>query len=94
MQLTMSVGEAVTASPILFEAVRFALTVAEETVAHSIRLSAIAWKRGDSTARIAPAARSAHMSRRKTICHYRDVEVDAARRTIRLRRPLLLDLAP
>jgi len=92
MQLTMSIGEAVTASPILFEAVRFAVSVAEETggafdptVGH--RMEARGFNREDRTGRTVrtPVAVEGDIS-------YRDVEVDGERRTIRLRRPLLLDL--
>lgn len=91
-QLTMHVGEPVTASPILFEAVRFALSVAEETggafdptVGH--RMEARGFNREDRTGRTVrtPVAPEDDVS-------YRDVEVDVARRTISLRRPLLLDL--
>ena len=76
MQLTMSVGEAVTASPILFEAVRFALSVAEETggafdptVGH--RMEARGFNREDRTGRTVrtPVAPEDDIS-------YRDVEVD------------------
>jgi len=68
MQLTAHAGSPVQASAILFEAVRMALLVAEETGGAF-----------DPTAGRAPAT-------------WRDVELDVAQRTIRLLRPLSLDL--
>ena len=64
MQLTRQVGVPVPASAIVFEAVQFALKVAEET----------------------GGAFDA------TLGHYRDVHLDAARKTITLLRPVPLDL--
>ena len=92
MQLTARVGEPVPASAILFEAVRFALTVAEEsggafdpTVGHPMET------RGHNREH-----RTGEMVRTAIApggdVSYRDVDLDPERRTITLRRPLLLDL--
>jgi thiamine biosynthesis lipoprotein len=92
VQLTMRVGEPVIASPILFEAVRFAVSVAEETsgafdptVGH--RMEARGFNREDRTGRTVRTSVAPDDD-----VSYRDIEVDVARRTISLRRPLLLDL--
>lgn len=91
MQLTARVGVPVPASPILFEAVRFALHVAGEssgafdpTVGH--RMAARGFNREHRTGHVAAAP---HVDDQVS---YRDVEVDADRRTITLHRPLVLDL--
>lgn len=92
MQLTAQVGVAVPASPILYEAVRFALTAAEETggafdptVGH--RMQARGFDREHRTGAIV----------RSTIpdngdVTYRDICLDPDRKTITLLRPLVLDL--
>ena len=72
-QLTTSVGVPVPVSPILFEAIRFAVTVAEDTG-------------GAFDAVRKP------LERLETAPSYRDIEIDAVRQTIALRRPLSLDL--
>ena len=91
-ELTTRVGEPVAVSPILFEAVRFALSVAEETdggfdptIGH--RMEPRGFNREDRTGHIVhtPISPDDDVS-------YRDVEIDVSRRTITLRRPLLLDL--
>lgn len=91
-RLTERVGEAVPASPVLYEAVRFALLVAEEsggafdpTMGH--RMEARGFNREHRTGEI---AHSIHMAPEDV--SYRDVELDVERRTITLRRPLTLDL--
>ena len=84
-------GTPMAASPILFEAVRFALTMAEEsggafdpTVGH--RMAARGFNREHRTGEIAePVNADDDVS-------YRDVQLDAEARTILLRRPLRLDL--
>ena len=93
VQLTKRIGEPVTASPILFEAVRFALLVAEET--DGAFDPTIGQPHG--SARLQP--RTPH---RRNRCPprstqiddvtYRDVVMDAEARTITLLRPLTLDL--
>jgi thiamine biosynthesis lipoprotein len=92
MQLTARVREPIAVSPILFEAVRFALCVAEDTggafdptIGH--RMEARGFNREDRTGRtvcsgISPESRA----------NYRDISVDVERRTITLGRPLILDL--
>ena len=92
MQLTAQVGIRVPVSAILCEAVRFALMVAEEsggafdpTVGH--RMEARGLNREHRTGEVirTPIAPSDDVS-------YRDIEVDAEKQTIRLDRPLVLDL--
>jgi FAD:protein FMN transferase len=92
MRLTARAGEPVAASAILFEAVRFALSVAEETggafdPALGHRMAARGFDREHRTGRVVPAtiAVDADVS-------YRDVHLDSAHRTITLQRPLTLDL--
>ena len=92
MQLGMRIGEPVVVSEILFEAVRFALTVAEETdgafdptVGH--RMEARGFNREHRTAEIVrtDAACTDDVS-------YKHIQVDPDNRTITLLRPLTLDL--
>jgi FAD:protein FMN transferase len=92
MRLTAQVGIPVAASDILFEAVRFAVAVAETTggafdpvVGHL--LEARGFNRDHRTGRVVasgldPAVRAT----------WRDIRLDAARKTIALGRPLVLDL--
>ncbi len=91
-QLTEQAGRPVAASAILFEAVRFALMVAEAsggafdpTVGH--RMAVRGFNREHSTGEIA-----ANGSPPDDNASYRDVLVDPERRTITLRRPVTLDL--
>ncbi len=92
MQLLSRIGEAVPVSPMLFESVRFALLVAEETrgafdptVGH--RMEERGFNREHRTGAIirTPIASREDVS-------YRDVQLDPDRGTITLRRPLILDL--
>jgi len=92
MQLTTQAGAATPASAILYEAVQFALTVAEvtggafdPTVGH--RMEARGFNREHRTGAIVrtPCTSDNDVS-------YRDVHLDPDRRTITLRRPLTLDL--
>ena len=91
-QLTAHSGLAVAASPILFEAVRFALQVAEEsggafdpTVGH--RMEARGFNREHRSGAEVRSLRAADRA-----VSYRDVQLDAGRRTVTLLRPLTLDL--
>ena len=91
-QLTKRVGVPVPVSPILFEAVRFALSVAEETggafdpaIGH--RMEARGFNREDRTGRIVRTSIAADDDG-----SYRHVHVDSGNHTITLRRPLVLDL--
>jgi thiamine biosynthesis lipoprotein len=92
VQLSMRAGVPVAASPILFEAVRFALLVAEETGGAfdptvGLRMESHGFDREDRTGRTVrtPLPRDHGVS-------YRDVAVDASARTITLHKPLLIDL--
>jgi FAD:protein FMN transferase len=78
-------------SPILFEAVRFALMVAEETGGAfdptvGGRMAARGFNRHYLTREVTPSPESGEG------VSFRDVEIDARDRTIVLRRPLTLDL--
>ena len=92
MQLTAQIGVRVPVSAILCEAVRFSQMVAEEsggafdpTVGH--RMETRGFNREHRTGEIicTPIASRDDVS-------YRDIEVDAEKQTIRLDRPLVLDL--
>jgi thiamine biosynthesis lipoprotein len=92
VQLSMRIGVPVPVSPILFEAVRFALAVADETGGAfdptvGVQMERRGFNREDRTGRMVrtPIEHEAEVS-------YRDVEVNADNRTLTLRRPLLLDL--
>lgn len=92
VQLSMRIGVPVPASPILFEAVRFSLLVAEETGGAfdptvGLLMHAQGFNREYRTGRTvrATVALDGDVS-------YRDVEIDADERTITLHKPLLLDL--
>ena len=92
MQLTAQVGIAVTASAILYEAVQFALVVAEEsggafdpTIGYS--MEARGFNREYRTGHIIQTALDPGIPP-----SYRDVRLDPDRRTITLVRPLVLDL--
>ena len=91
-QLTSQAGVPVQASPILYEAVSFALMVAEEsggafdpTVGH--RMEAQGFNREHRSGQIFRSGISPDDG-----VSYRDVLLDPDRRTILLRRPLTLDL--
>ncbi len=95
MQLALQPGVPVEASAILFEAVRFALLVAEEsggafdpTVGQ--RMAGRGFNREHRTGEIVPGASAASAS--EEAATYRDIQLDPHRRTITLRRPLTLDL--
>ncbi len=104
MRLTAQTGVPVPVSAILYEAVRFALRVAEEsggafdpTVGH--RMQALGFDREHRTGGIirsiiAPdaAPNAAPNDVPDNDVSYRDVEIDPDRRTITIRRPLTLDL--
>ena len=92
MQLTAQAGVAVPASPILYEAVRFALLVAEETggafdptVGH--RMEARGFNREHRTGALVRSAITADDD-----VSFQDVQLDPDRNTITLLRPLTLDL--
>lgn len=88
---SLTVGRRIRASPILFEAVRFALRVAEETGGAfdptvGGAMAARGFNRHYLTRQITSAPESPDGA------SFRDVEIDADERTILLRRPLTLDL--
>jgi thiamine biosynthesis lipoprotein len=92
MQLTAQIGVAAPASAILYEAVQFALMVAETTggafdpvVGH--RMEARGFNRDHRTGEIVRNPRTPDDN-----VSYRDVHLDPDRRTITLHRPLTLDL--
>jgi thiamine biosynthesis lipoprotein len=92
MQLTSQAGVPVPASPILYQAVQFAVMVAEEsggafdpTVGHW--MEARGFNREHRTGEIVHTAITADDD-----VSYRDVVLDPDRKTILLRRPLTLDL--
>ena len=92
MQLTAQAGVPVPASPILFQAVQFALMVAEEsggafdpTVGH--RMEARGFNREHRSGEIVCTAVTPDDD-----TSYRDVQLDPDRKTILLHRPLTLDL--
>ncbi len=94
MRLCARPGETVAVSPLLFEAVAFACAVARQTrgafdptIGHQQQVRGFD-RNYRSGVRLAAAADGGDRDRPD----YRDVEVDSARRTLRLRRPLLLDL--
>ena len=91
MQLCARPGEAIEVSPLLFEAVRFARIVAEESggafdPTQGARLAELGFNRHHVTGEPVRA----HTGSAAT---YRDIELDANRRTILLHRSLTLDLA-
>jgi len=91
-QLCMRVGEPVPVSDLLFEAVAFALAVAEETDGAfdptvGARMEARGFNRdyrSGATVRVATDT--------GTAATHRDVTIDKERRTVTLRTPLVLDL--
>lgn len=92
MQVTAQIGMPVPVSAMLFEAVRFALTAAQESNGAfdptvGAAMEARGFNREHRTREVfrSPAPAVADIS-------YRDVELDPERRTILLRRPLTLDL--
>ncbi len=90
MQLCSQIGTASPVSTILFEALRFALLMAEETGgAFDPTVGGAMTRRGfdreHRTGTVVPARGDADVS-------YRDVTLDEQRRTVTLRRPLTLDL--
>jgi FAD:protein FMN transferase len=91
-RLSAQVGVAVPASMILFEAVKFAIAVAEEsegafdpTVGH--RMEARGFNREYRSGHVVRSALEPHRA-----VSYRDVRVDPDKRTITLLHPLVLDL--
>ena len=91
-QLSTHAGIAVEASPMLYEAVQFAVAVAEETGGAfdptvGRAMVARGFNREYSTGRVAPPPAAI-----ADAVTFRDIDLDPSRRTITLRRPMLLDL--
>lgn len=92
MRLSQHVGLAVGVSDLLFEAVRFALAVAEETDgAFDPTVGRTMEIRGFNKEHRTGAQVSSGIDQPADVS-FRDVECDAAAKTITLRRPLVLDL--
>ena len=96
MQLAAQAGVAVPVSEMLFEVVRFALAVAEDsggafdpTIGH--RLEMRGFNRNYRTGQVVNGV-GPHLDTALDDVSYRDVLLDADRNTIMLRRPLILDL--
>jgi thiamine biosynthesis lipoprotein len=92
-ELTRRVGEDVPVSPMLFEALRFALALAVETDGAfdptvGRRMESLGFNREYRTGVVSETARRAVGD----AC-YRDVHVDAEHHSVRLDRPVVLDLA-
>ena len=92
MQLTRHVGVPVEASPVLYEAVQFALHVADDsggafdpTVGH--RMASHGFNREHRTGSVADPGIAVDET-----ATYRDVHIDPGTKTITLMRPLVLDL--
>jgi FAD:protein FMN transferase len=95
MRLSARVGEPVVVSALLFEAVRFALAVAQETVgAFDPTVGREMESRGyDRDYRTGETMRSdPRESESAVVASYRDVLLDPDSHTITLARPLVLDL--
>lgn len=97
MQLTSRVGEAVPVSDVLFEAVNFALAIAEEsggafdpTVGGEMERHGFCreYVSGETVQTSLPSPGPPH----EAPPSYRDIVLDPRQRTIRLCRPLVLDL--
>lgn len=91
-QLSSQIGTAVPVSALLFEAVRFAVAVAEATDGAfdptvGTRMESRGYDREHRTGAVVRSAIAAAGD-----VSYRDVELDVESRTITLHRPLLLDL--
>lgn len=91
MQLSTHPGAAVEVSPIVFEALQFALAVAEETDGAfdptvGLDMEARGFNREYSTGAVVRSGKTDQS------CSFRDVEMDISRRTVTLRRPMVLDL--
>ena len=97
MQLTAQVGIPVPVSTLLFEAVAFALLIAEESggafdPAVGRQMEARGFNREHRTGKLINTA-TANDPETANDVTYRDIELDPERRTIMLRRPLTLDLS-
>src|SRR5579883_11375 len=90
MRLCSRPGELIAVSPLLFQAIRFARIVAEESggafdPTQGARMAELGFNRHHVTGEAIPGGACS--------ATWRDIEVDDARQAILLRRPLTLDLA-
>ena len=91
MRLTAAVGVAVHVSPVLLEAVRFAIAVARETDgAFDPAIGGLMQSRGFN--RSYRTGRRVTASPASVPATFRDIQVDTAEQTITLHRPLIIDL--
>ena len=93
-RLCVTVGVEVPVSPILYQAVQFALAIAHETGGAfdptvGAAIEARGFNRNYLTGEV---ARNASARGRSGGANYRDVRLDSGSKTITLLRPLLLDL--
>ncbi len=92
MQLSASVGVHVEVSPIVFEALQFALAVAEDTDgAFDPTVGRTMEVRGFNREYSTGELRHSAVDDARPVS-FRDVELDARRRTVALKRPMVLDL--
>jgi FAD:protein FMN transferase len=92
MQLCSRAGQAVAVSPILFEAIRFALLVADESggafdPAVGRRMAACGFNREHRTGEAMNFVNDG-----RDVGSFRDIQLDPERKTVTLLRPLILDL--
>lgn len=91
-QLCSRPGEPVTVSPVLFEAVRFALRMAEETAGAFDPTVGHAMERAGFDREYVSGLRRSTFADTEIVATYKDVRLDEVHRTIKLVKPLLLDL--
>ncbi len=92
MQLTARSGVPVSVSPLLFDAARFALAVAEESGGAFDPTVGYALERHGFNRNYLTGERISTPLEHTDSCSYRDVRLDADHRTITLLKPLILDL--
>jgi thiamine biosynthesis lipoprotein len=92
-QLSRQIGVAVPVSAILFEAVQFALAVAEESDGAFDPTVGVAMEEHGFDREYQSGASTASGVRERGTVKYRDVGLDVDARTITLQKPLLLDLS-
>lgn len=92
MQLTAHTGRAVPVSDIVYEAVQFAVAVAEETDGLFDPTMGQAMEKRGFNREYSTGQLIRTPLQRDTPATYRDIELDPEERTISLRRPLVIDL--
>ena len=91
-QLCSRPGEPVAVSPVLFEAVRFALRMAEETAGAFDPTVGHVMERAGFDRDYVSGLRMRTFADTEVVATYKDVRLDEVKRTIELVKPLLLDL--